>query len=140
MPQATYQMQVRLFGSLSGSDQIGSTITNTNVAVNEGVFTVNLDFGAAVFTGEERFLQIAVRRNASESFVTLRARQQIPSSPYSIHTLSATQADAALDSNKLDGVDASMTLMKIGSKLLIPLESLFSFVVLIPRIILTQLT
>ena len=84
-------MEFRLFGSPGGNDQIGGTITNPNVSVNQGVFTVNLDFdlGAAAFAGADRYLQIAVRRNAGESFVTLNPRQQITSSPYSIRTLSA---------------------------------------------------
>jgi hypothetical protein len=106
-PQATYQMEFSLFGSPGGEDQIGATVTNPNVAVNQGVFTVNLDFGAPAFDGADKFLQISIRRSASESFVTLSPRQQITSSPYSIRTLSAAQADVALDSNKLGGVDAS---------------------------------
>lgn len=118
-PQAIYQMEFRLFGSLGGADQIGSPITNNNVAVNQGVFTVNLDFdlGAAAFPGADRFLQISVRRSTNESFVTLNPRQQITSSPYSIRTLSAAQADVALDSNKLGGVDASeyVTTSSVGN-------------------------
>ena len=116
-PQSIYEMQFKLFGSAGGSDQIGGTITNPNVSVNQGVFTVNLDFGAGVFTGADRFLQISVRRNASESFVTLNPRQQITSSPYSIRTLSAAQADVALDSQKLGGVDANqyVTTSSVGN-------------------------
>lgn len=92
--QSTYQMEFRLFGSLGGADQIGGAISNPNVAVTNGVFSVNLDFGAPAFPGADRFLQISVRRNTSESFITLNPRQQITSSPYSIRTLSAAQADA----------------------------------------------
>jgi len=117
IPQAIYQMEFRLFASAGGSDQIGATVTNTNVAVNQGVFTVNLDFGAAAFSGADRFLQISVRRSTNESFITLNPRQQITSSPYSIRTLSAAQADFALDSNKLGGVDANqyVTTSSVGN-------------------------
>jgi hypothetical protein len=116
-PQAIYQMEFRLFGSPGGTDQIGATVTNTSVAVNQGVFTVNLDFGAPAFPGADRFLQISVRRSTNESFVTLNPRQQITSSPYSIRTLSAAQADLALDSQKLGGVPASdyVTTASVGS-------------------------
>ena len=117
--QVIYQMEFRLFGSPGGNDQIGGTITNPNVSVNQGVFTVNLDFdlGAAAFPGADRYLQISVRRNSGESFVTLNPRQQITSSPYSIRTLSAAQADVALDANKLGGVDASeyVTTSSVGN-------------------------
>ena len=115
--QSLYQMQFKLYGSAGGTDQIGGTITNTNVTVSQGVFTVQLDFGAPAFSGADRFLQIAVRRSAAESYVTLNPRQQINSSPYSIRTLSAAQADVALDANKLGGIDAGqyVTTASVGS-------------------------
>lgn len=116
-PQTSYQMEFKLFGSPGGTDQIGSTITNPSVSVTQGVFTVNLDFGAAAFPGADRYLQISVRRSSAESFVTLNPRQQITSSPYSIRTLSAAQADVALDSNKLGGIDANqyVTTASVGN-------------------------
>ena len=106
-PTGTYQMEFSMYDALAGGTQIGATIPNNSVAVAQGIFTVRLDFGAAVFPGADRFLQIAVRRNAGESFVTLNPRQQISSSPYSIRTLSAAQADMALDSERLGGIEAS---------------------------------
>lgn len=116
-PQSTYQVQFQLYDTLVGGNQIGATITNASVAVNQGVFSIQLDFGASVFTGADRFLEIAVRRNAGENYTTLSPRQQIASSPYSIRTLSAVQADTALDSNKLGGLDASeyVTNSTVGS-------------------------
>jgi len=116
-PQAIYQMEFKLFGSAGGNDQIGATVTNTNVAVMNGVFTANLEFGETAFPGADRFLQISVRRSAAESFVTLNPRQQIASSPYSIRTLSAAQADISLDSNKLGGIAASeyVTTSSVGN-------------------------
>ena len=105
-PTGTYQMEFSMYDALAGGTQIGATIPNNSVAVAQGIFTVRLDFGAAAFSGADRFLQIAVRRNAGESFVTLNPRQQISSSPYSIRTLSAAQADLALDSERLGGINA----------------------------------
>ena len=107
MPQANYQMRFRLFGALVAGSQIGSTIENPAVAVDDGIFSVNLDFGANPFPGADRYLEIAVRRNAGESYTVLSPRQQIASSPYAIRTLSAQSADLALDSEKLGGLDAS---------------------------------
>jgi hypothetical protein len=105
--QSTYQMQFALFDAPAGGSQIGGTVTNLSVAVNQGVFTVPLDFGASVFSGADRFLQISVRRSASETYTILSPREKIASSPYSIRTLSAAQADVSLDSNKLGGLLAS---------------------------------
>jgi hypothetical protein len=106
-PQATYQMRFRLFDALASGGQVGGTIENASVAVSDGIFTVALDFGAPVFNGADRFLEIAVRRNGGEGYTVLSPRQQIASSPYSIRTLSAQTADMALDSEKLGGLDAS---------------------------------
>lgn len=106
-PQSVYQMQFALFDAPAGGSQIGATISNPSVAVNQGIFSVQLDFGASVFSGADRFLQISVRRNASETYTILSPREKIASSPYSIRTLSAAQADLSLDSNKLGGLEAS---------------------------------
>jgi hypothetical protein len=116
-PQAVYQMEFRLFGSASGTDQIGATVTNPGVAVNQGVFSVLLDFGAPAFSGADRYLQISVRRSAGESFTILNPRQQLTSSPYAIRTLSAAQADVSLDANKLGGISANqyVTTSSVGN-------------------------
>lgn len=106
-PQANYQMQFKLYDAAVGGTQIGNTISNNSVAVSDGVFSVLLDFGANVFTGANRYLEISVRRNTGENYTILTPRQQIASSPYSIRTLSAQQADTALDSQKLGGIVAS---------------------------------
>ena len=99
-----FQMQFKLFDALAGGTQIGSTITNVPVTAAAGAFTARLDFGAPALTGANRWIEIAVRRNATESYVTLSPREQIASSPYAVRTLSAAMAD---DSQKLGGVNAA---------------------------------
>jgi hypothetical protein len=63
----TYQMTFSLFDQLApgGSTQIGSTITNTNVTVTNGTFTVQLDFSPITpfATGADRFLEISVKKH-----------------------------------------------------------------------------
>ena len=46
-PTGTYQMEFRLFDAVGA--QIGTLVTNNTVSVTEGVFTVNLNFGATAF-------------------------------------------------------------------------------------------
>ena len=100
----SFQMQFKLFDAVSGGSQIGSTLTNVPVTVTGGDFSTKLDFGAVALSGANRWLEIAVRRNAGESYVTLSPREQIASSPYAVRTLSAATAD---DSLKLGGVAAA---------------------------------
>ncbi|HEY6120708.1 MAG TPA: tail fiber domain-containing protein [Pyrinomonadaceae bacterium] len=103
----TYLMEFKLYDLPSTGNQIGSTISNPNVVVTNGIFTVNLDFGSSPFAGADRYLQIGVKRIASDPFTILSPRQQIASSPYAIQTLKAQQANIALDSQKLGGVNAT---------------------------------
>src|SRR3954463_12939719 len=74
-----YDLQFALWNSLSGGAQVGSTQTINTVAVSNGVFTVNLDFGAGAFPGANRFLEIGVRPAGVGSFITLTPRQPITS-------------------------------------------------------------
>ena len=77
-------------GALQGSP---NTVTNPSVQVTDGVFTVQLDFGASAFSGGDRFLEINVRHAGDPSYTTLATRQQL-TSPYSLRTLSAATADS----------------------------------------------
>src|SRR5262245_21645040 len=95
-----YQMQFRLFDALSGGNQIGNTLrfdggANPVVQVNNGVFSVELDFTANPFAaGAARYLEIAVKKPEDASYTALTPRQELTSSPYAIRTLSAASADA----------------------------------------------
>ena len=89
--QATYQMQFKLFDALAGGSQVGFALTNPSVAVSSGIFTVSLDFGAAAFDGTDRFLEIAVKKNAGDPFTTLTPRQKLTSAPYSIMSSNAAK-------------------------------------------------
>jgi hypothetical protein len=98
-----FEMQFKMFDSLSGGAQAGSTIADLPVQVNEGIFAVMLDFGSSPFTsGADRFLEIAVRRNSGESYVTLAPRQQIASAPFAIRTISAQAADSVVGQTPLN--------------------------------------
>jgi hypothetical protein len=111
----SFQMQFKLFDSLGGAGQIGSTITDVPVMVNQGVFSVKLDFGSNALSGANRWLEIAVRHNSNESYTTLAPREQIASSPYSVRTLSAASADG-LSSNCVGCVQDSNINSVSGAK------------------------
>ena len=92
---ASYDMQFKLFdtGTVGAGAQQGGTLTLAAVQVTNGIFTVQLDFGAGVFTGADRFLEIAVKPAGSPTFTTLAPRQQVSSTPYAVRSLNATSAD-----------------------------------------------
>ncbi len=92
----TYQMQFSIFDAASGGAQIGTTITNSSVAVANGVFTVNLDFSPATpfASGANRWIEIAVKKPADPGYTTLTPRQPVTSSPFSTKASSSTTADS----------------------------------------------
>ena len=80
---ASYDMQFKLFDALAGGAQQGATITNATVAVTGGIFSLELDFGAAAFDGPARWLEICVRPAGSANpYTVLAPRQPITASPY----------------------------------------------------------
>lgn len=89
-----YLLEFKLFDQAAGGNKIGATVSDVAVTATAGVFNARLDFGATPFTGADRFLEIAVKKNAGDAYTVLTPRQQINSSPYSIRTLSAASADA----------------------------------------------
>jgi len=70
----------------TGGNQIGSMQTKMGISVNNGLFTIpDLDFGSGAFTGDARWLQIAVRCPAgSGSYTTLSPRQLLTPAPYAL--------------------------------------------------------
>jgi len=74
-------LEFGLWDALENGNQVG-TLTKTNVAVDEGFFTVQLDYGAFKFTGDARWLEISVRCPAgSGSYTLLSPRQALTAAP-----------------------------------------------------------
>ena len=90
----TYSMKFSLFDAETGGTQVGTTLTNSSVAVANGIFAVTLDFGSSPFTGSARYLEVEVKKASDSGYTALSPRQQILSSPYSLKTLSASSADS----------------------------------------------
>src|SRR6266702_2286887 len=98
-----YDLAFSLFSASNGVGQVGSTLTNTDTAVNNGEFTVLLNFGAGIFTGSNLWLQIGVRTNGGGSFTTLNPLQALTPSPYSIFSNTASNLAGTLPSAQLVG-------------------------------------
>lgn len=91
-----YTLIFKLYDSASGGNQIGSGITNTPSLVN-GLFTVNLDFGAGAFNGSARWLDITIT-NAGVT-QTLSPRVQVLPTPYAqFAAIAATVTNGAISS------------------------------------------
>lgn len=117
-----YLLEFKLFDAqtVGTGTQIGTTLTDVPATVVNGIFTVQLDFGANAFNGADRFLEISVRRNASESYTTLAPRQAVSSAPYAIKSKTAETAVTALtaqNSNQLGGINANQYVLTTDTRM-----------------------
>lgn len=88
-----YDLRFTMCDLPSGGSPIAGPITNSPVAVNNGLFTVTLDFGEGVFTGAARWLEIGVRTNGSpDDFTLLAPRQPLTPAPYALYAPNAGSA------------------------------------------------
>jgi hypothetical protein len=87
-----YDLRFTLFGAAEFGFPIGGSITNTDVAIGGGLFTAGLDFGANAFSGDPRWLEIAVRPHGTAAFTLLAPRQSVTPAPYSVHAQTAGNA------------------------------------------------
>ena len=84
-----YDFQFNLFNDPCTGSQQGSTIDINDLDVIDGYFTVELDFGSTVFTGDARWLETAVRPGDSNDpnvYTTLMPRQELTPVPYALKT------------------------------------------------------
>jgi hypothetical protein len=97
-----YDLEFRVFDMASGGSQQGSTVTVDDQGITNGLFTVLLDPGAGVFTGPDRWLDLAVRPGAStDTYTNVVPRQPITPAPYAIRAagLIGPVPDSQLSSN-----------------------------------------
>ena len=82
-----YDLTFALYTNNSGGTAVAGPLTNTAVAVNDGVFTARLDFGAGVFDGTAYWLEIGVRTNVNDTgdFTILSPRHELTATPYAVY-------------------------------------------------------
>lgn len=95
-----YDLEFRLYDAITGGNQVGSTVSKSNLTLVNGVFSTQFDFGLMGFDGSNRFIEVGLRQTATgtntpNAFVILGPRQQILSVPYTIRSLRSTLAEDA---------------------------------------------
>jgi trimeric autotransporter adhesin len=99
----TYDLRFTIYDSTNlPGVVIAGPLTNSGTIASNGLFTVALDFGAGVFTGPDRWLEIGVRTNGAGAFSTLPARQLIAPTPYAINAANLGGA-LHVDANNTNG-------------------------------------
>lgn len=88
----TYDLRFILYDADTGGAQAGSTVSKEDVPVANGLFSVDLDFGASVFNGEARWIEIAVRPGSGSGvagYTVLSPRQPVSPTPYALFAKAA---------------------------------------------------
>jgi hypothetical protein len=79
-----YDLRFTVWDSAVGGLQVGAPIVVAPVLVSGGLFSVPLNFGATVFTGPPRWLQIESRVFGGGSYSLITPRQPLTAAPYAI--------------------------------------------------------
>lgn len=101
----SYDLRFAIYDASAVGNAVAGPLTNIAAIVSNGLFTTTLDFGANVFTGGSRWLEIGVRTNGGDVFSTLAPRQPITPSPYAIYAggVNAVGISGAIPSAALGG-------------------------------------
>jgi hypothetical protein len=82
-----YDFVFKLFDDAVGGTQVGGDVEIDAWPVSEGLFTVELDFGPDVFTGDARWIEVGVREGGGGPYTTLSPRQPVNAAPYALYAL-----------------------------------------------------
>ena len=104
-----YEFEFKLYDAVEDANQLGWTNSFRGADVIDGYFTLQLDFGADVFTGDARWLEIGVRPSGTtDPFTILSPRQELTPAPYSLHADTANSASyAETAGSAVGGIDGS---------------------------------
>ena len=102
-----YDLRFAACDALYNGNTVAGPTTNLATLVTAGFFTVRLDFGAGLFAGSARWLDIGVRTNGNGAFTALTPRQNLTPVPYALY---APQAGVAATATQISGLIASSNL------------------------------
>ena len=104
-----YDLQVCVFDDPSTPVPLACVPDFDDVPVEDGIFTVPLDFGSSVFAGELRFLELRVRPGAGGAYTILTPRQAIRPAPEALRSAVSSAAPwsglSGVPAGFADGVD-----------------------------------
>lgn len=116
----TFDLRFTLYDSLTNSGGlVAGPVTNFSVPVSNGLFVTTLDFGAEVFTGADRWLEIGVSPSSTTNFTTLAPRQKLAPTPYALFANSASNLSSTLNFSSLS-TSAQTTITNIAQEAVAP--------------------
>ncbi len=80
----TADFEFTLWDADAGGNMLGTAIAADNVAIVDGLFTIELDFGVMAFNGDARWLEISVASPTAGPLETLTPRQPLTAAPVAL--------------------------------------------------------
>lgn len=108
--EGSYDLRFTIYDLESGGSIVAGPITNSAVLVSNGFFTVTLDFGAGIFGGASRWLELGAATNGSEEFETLNPLQAILPTPYAMYAGNSASVGSGAAVKSLNGLLDDVTL------------------------------
>jgi len=105
-----YDLRLSVYSAASGGTLIAGPITLAGVDVDNGVFSVTPDFGAGVFTGPGRWLEMGFTPTGNGNFSPLPERQAVLAAPYAIFAGTAADVVNGTVVKSLNGLHDHVTL------------------------------
>ncbi len=84
----TCALSLSLWDSANGGGFLNSNTFNST-PISNGLFTVQLDYGATAFAGDARWIETAVRCTGDANYITLSPRTKLTATPYAIYSLNS---------------------------------------------------
>jgi hypothetical protein len=117
----TYDLRFRLYDAASGGILLGTDCVD-GVMPENGLFTTEIDFGLAVFDGNARWLEVAVRVDATAAncaggaaYTVLTGRQPLTAVPYALFALDGPGSPGFWTANGTNIFNANSGLVGIGT-------------------------
>jgi len=90
----SYDISFAAYDAAVGGNLIVDIVTNSAVAVSNGLFTTSVDLGD-IFTGGDVWLEIAVSTNSADTFSIIVPREPFTPTPYALYAKTAGTAAGA---------------------------------------------
>jgi hypothetical protein len=110
---ATCAMTFTLYDDPAAGNLVGTAIYPA-VAIDGGLFTVALDFGPNSFTGDGRWLEIAVQCPGDAGFSTLAPRQALTAAPYALSLRPGATISGTVSGNTLSAINSVPNFPAVG--------------------------
>jgi hypothetical protein len=106
-----YDLIFSLMDAETNGNSVAPAMATPNTVVQDGYFTVKLDFGPNAFDGSARWLDIVVRTNCNclAGYTTLAPRQPLTPAPHALFAVNAAQATTAETANSANSASSADT-------------------------------